>query len=85
MIHTGVAMTAYTSCPTCGVQVAVSADQRPAAFPFCSARCRDRDIAAWADGAYVVQGRSLALDEDMADDEYATLRQRAAALREHRE
>lgn len=84
MIHTLAAMTGYTSCPTCAVQVAVCAEHRPSTFPFCSQRCRNLDIAAWADGTYVVEGRSLALQEDdvvMSDDEYAQLRQRAAVLR----
>jgi hypothetical protein len=34
-------------------------DERPASFPFCSPRCRQRDLGAWIDGRYVVPGREL--------------------------
>lgn len=37
-------------CPTCGLP----ADQSPAnpERPFCSQRCRERDLAAWLDEDY---------------------------------
>ncbi|MBM3595574.1 MAG: DNA gyrase inhibitor YacG [Alphaproteobacteria bacterium] len=44
-------MTATTrKCPICAKpRVAEHA-------PFCSARCRDRDLVKWLDGGYVVPG-----------------------------
>jgi endogenous inhibitor of DNA gyrase (YacG/DUF329 family) len=46
-------------CPTCGRPVLIAADDRPAAFPFCCPRCRDRDLGAWADGRHAIPGRDL--------------------------
>lgn len=37
-------------CPECG---------KPSAretYPFCSTRCKDRDLARWLSGAYVIPG-----------------------------
>jgi endogenous inhibitor of DNA gyrase (YacG/DUF329 family) len=45
-------------CPACGAPVPAGAE-RPAAFPFCSSRCRLRDLGAWFDGRYRVGGRDL--------------------------
>jgi uncharacterized protein len=33
--------------------------------PFCSARCRLLDLAAWADGEYRVPGEKLPSDEEL--------------------
>ncbi|MEO1018657.1 MAG: DNA gyrase inhibitor YacG [Pseudomonadota bacterium] len=35
-------------CPACGKP------RLQAYRPFCSARCRDRDLAKWIDGAYAI-------------------------------
>jgi endogenous inhibitor of DNA gyrase (YacG/DUF329 family) len=32
---------------------------RPREFPFCSSRCRDRDLGAWFAGRYTVAGSDL--------------------------
>jgi len=40
--------------------IAVAAEARPASFPFCSKRCRLRDLGAWADGRHVIPGEDLA-------------------------
>ena len=32
---------------------------RPAEFPFCCVRCRDRDLGAWFTGRYTVAGEDL--------------------------
>jgi endogenous inhibitor of DNA gyrase (YacG/DUF329 family) len=46
-------------CPTCRSPVVVAPERRPAAFPFCSTRCRNADLGAWSDGRYVIAGRTL--------------------------
>lgn len=41
-------------CPSCGTDVAW---QESSAFrPFCSARCRDQDFIAWANGERAIGG-----------------------------
>lgn len=47
------------SCPTCGRPVLSSGTERPREFPFCSARCRDRDLGAWFAGRYTIAGAEL--------------------------
>ncbi len=52
-------MTAPKSCPICK-------RPRSAEFaPFCSGRCRDRDLAQWFGDGYAVPGRP-ALPEEIA-------------------
>ncbi len=52
-------------CPVCGKPIATAADHRPATFPFCTDRCRLRDLGAWFSGAYVVPGGTV--DESEPD------------------
>lgn len=47
------------SCPTCGRPVLLLGADRPATFPFCCGRCRDRDLGAWFAGSYAVAGEEL--------------------------
>ncbi|HYD47621.1 MAG TPA: DNA gyrase inhibitor YacG [Terriglobales bacterium] len=53
-------------CPTC---------RRPAKWegnpyrPFCSDRCKVRDLGAWASEEYRIGGPPLTEDEDSAGDE----------------
>lgn len=55
-------MTTPKSCPICK-------RPRSAEFaPFCSARCRDRDLARWFGDGYAVPGRP-ALPEEIAREE----------------
>lgn len=63
-------MVAPLACPQCGRPVAVEVEFRPKAFPFCSDRCRLLDLGAWADGDYVVPGRSAlgGVDDGGYDD-----------------
>lgn len=72
-------------CPHCSAPVPVGSAQRPPSFPFCSDRCRTIDLAAWADGAYSVPGRSLAVDvmdgDEQDGDPLEALRRRAGELR----
>jgi endogenous inhibitor of DNA gyrase (YacG/DUF329 family) len=72
-------MASVMRCPSCGAEVPLEASVRPASFPFCSTRCRTIDLGNWADGSYVVPGRSLAVDlDDDAVDDLERLRQAAA-------
>jgi endogenous inhibitor of DNA gyrase (YacG/DUF329 family) len=54
-------------CPTCRRPVPLAGEQRPKAFPFCSARCRTTDLGAWATGGHVIAGTPLSLDGYDAD------------------
>ena len=54
------AMSETLPCPTCGRPVLVASAERPAGFPFCSTRCRSRDLGAWFDGTYTIAGTDLA-------------------------
>ena len=49
-------------CPTCATAVPIAPASRPAAFPFCSPRCRLRDLGSWADGKFTVAGEPLTFD-----------------------
>lgn len=44
-------------CPICGKP------RTPAHAPFCSERCRDRDLARWLTDGYAVPGRPAAPEE----------------------
>lgn len=48
----------YGRCPICGEKV------EQAFRPFCSARCRDVDLARWLGGGYVIAGGRAEADED---------------------
>lgn len=43
------------NCPICDKDVAAR-DENPA-FPFCSPRCKKRDLGKWLGGNYAVAGR----------------------------
>ena len=53
-------------CPICGNTRAAEHT------PFCSQRCRDRDLARWFTDSYAVPGRA-ALPEDMMRERGETL------------
>ena len=60
------------SCPSCGRK---TRHGEAAHFPFCSARCRDLDLAAWSDGSRVISTPITQADSstdmsqaDMEDD-----------------
>ena len=46
-------------CPTCKRPVLIAGPDCPSSFPFCSPRCRDRDLGAWFSGTYAVPGTDL--------------------------
>jgi endogenous inhibitor of DNA gyrase (YacG/DUF329 family) len=56
-------MPADPRCPVCSRPMAAGPDGRPATFPFCSTRCRDRDLGAWMNGSYAVAGEELTGDD----------------------
>lgn len=41
-------------CPQCRAPVPITADLRPAAFPFCSDRCKMVDLGKWFGEEYQV-------------------------------
>jgi endogenous inhibitor of DNA gyrase (YacG/DUF329 family) len=43
-------LSAHKPCPICGKP------RQAAHHPFCSARCRDRDLARWFSDSYAVPG-----------------------------
>ena len=48
----------YGRCPVCGKKAEM------ANRPFCSARCRDVDLARWLGGGYAIPGGQAEADED---------------------
>jgi uncharacterized protein len=53
-----------SKCPTCRNEVIYSIDNP--SRPFCSERCRLKDLGAWLDGAY-----SIAAEEDDSENSSA--------------
>ena len=41
-------------CPICKKSVPEDAPDRPAAYPFCSDRCKLIDLGRWLDGKYQI-------------------------------
>lgn len=64
----------YSRCPICGAKT------EPAFRPFCSARCRDVDLARWLSGSYAIPGGEPGADEDGEDS--GTREDRRAGPRE---
>jgi endogenous inhibitor of DNA gyrase (YacG/DUF329 family) len=60
-------------CAICGRRLPSAAAAPPATFPFCSSRCRDRDLGQWLAGAYAVAGSDEHGDELAELDELMTL------------
>ena len=52
------------ACPTCGTPVPWTPDS--AFRPFCSERCKQIDLGAWASEAYRVEAKPSS--EDLPDD-----------------
>ena len=55
-------------CPICKRPVADDAPDRPAAYPFCSDRCKLIDLGRWIDGAYVIPGPEVRTPPGQPDD-----------------
>lgn len=49
-------------CPICGKP------RLAAHTPFCSSRCRDRDLNRWLDDGYAIPGSPPGLEDDDAQD-----------------
>jgi len=43
-----------TNCPVCRKAVPKTEGKPAVTFPFCSERCRNIDLARWADGKYAI-------------------------------
>jgi endogenous inhibitor of DNA gyrase (YacG/DUF329 family) len=56
-------MTARVRCPTCKKQSAWN--EANVSRPFCSLRCKDIDLGAWASDAYIVEGASPSTPEEL--------------------
>jgi len=56
-------MTSATKkCPICG------RPRQPEHTPFCSTRCRDRDLVKWLDDGYALPGPRVDPDPERDDD-----------------
>ena len=60
-------MPAVVKCPTCGTEVAWVPDNK--FRPFCSERCKQIDLGAWASEKYVIGGKPGETSADQSDDE----------------
>lgn len=58
-------MPSTVKCPTC--KKASLYDINNPARPFCSPRCKEIDLGAWASDAYVVEGASVSASNDLND------------------
>ncbi|MCG1053644.1 DNA gyrase inhibitor YacG [Mycetohabitans sp. B5] len=58
-------MTTVVNCPTCGKKVEWKPESR--FRPFCSARCKQIDLGAWATGKYTIGGDDRPTDEAHGD------------------
>lgn len=59
---TCIAMTAIVDCPTCGKKVEWTEQSKYR--PFCSLRCKQIDLGAWAEEKYVIPGAPPGNDKD---------------------
>ena len=59
-------MVAIVECPTCGEKVSWTEDNH--FRPFCSNRCKQIDLGAWAEEKYVIPAVNLPQDVDNPDD-----------------
>ena len=55
-------------CPTCGMLVRRTDED----FPFCSDRCRQKDLGIWATEKYVVS-EPIFNEDDLADHDEKTI------------
>jgi hypothetical protein len=59
-------MVAIVDCPTCGEKVSWS--EASPFRPFCSNRCKQIDLGAWAEEKYVIPAVNLPEDPENPDD-----------------
>ncbi|MGY2490145.1 DNA gyrase inhibitor YacG [Cupriavidus sp. CP313] len=60
-------MPAVVKCPTCGTEVAWVPENK--FRPFCSERCKQIDLGAWASEKYVIGGKPGETSADQPEDE----------------
>jgi len=60
-------MPAVVKCPTCGTEVAWVPDNK--FRPFCSERCKQIDLGAWASEKYVIGGKPGETSADQPEEE----------------
>ena len=60
-------MATVVDCPTCGAKVEWTAANKYR--PFCSERCRNEDLARWAEGRYRVSGEPAPDPDSYTDKE----------------
>ena len=53
------------SCPTCGKQVPWTPESH--FRPFCSERCKNVDLGAWASEGYRIEQQQAGTDSDQGD------------------
>lgn len=58
-------MATIVDCPTCGTKVEWTEQSKYR--PFCSLRCKQIDLGAWAEEKYVIPGAPPS--DDVGDDE----------------
>lgn len=59
-------MAAVVDCPTCGKKVTWTEENKYR--PFCSERCKQIDLGAWASEKYAIPAVNPPEDVDMDDD-----------------
>lgn len=60
-------MVTVVDCPTCGNKVEWTETNK--VRPFCSDRCKQIDLGAWAEEKYVIRGKSDQEHMDQSDDD----------------
>ncbi|MBC3935203.1 DNA gyrase inhibitor YacG [Undibacterium rugosum] len=58
-------MTTFVNCPTCQAKVAWTPDSTWR--PFCSDRCKQIDLGAWAEEKYTIPAVNLPEDPDQPE------------------
>lgn len=58
-------MPPIVNCPTCGAKVEWTEANKYR--PFCSERCKQIDLGAWADEKYTIPGAEPPQDEDKGE------------------
>ena len=60
-------MPSVVKCPTCGKDVVWAPENK--FRPFCSERCKQIDLGAWAAEKYVIEGKPAGPTEDQDRDD----------------
>ena len=60
-------MTTFVNCPTCDKKIEWSPANKYR--PFCSERCKQIDLGAWATEKYTIPGKSVEAPSDNPDQD----------------